>query len=235
MKRYKLVMLLVLGSIVFSCTPKKNNLIAIDILLTPSEVVDQQALHLNALIKENNPSSMQLDKNHIPHITLLQGYVKEDDLPEIKKSLKGLFEIVDNENLYARSMVYNKETEDSFAMIQIENTEALSKIHIEAIARMKPFVVQNGSESAFVPNPDGSPIGTFTIEYVSNFIEKYSYDNFDPHISLGVAKKVFLDSLNENVFQPVRFMAPSLDLYQLGDSGTAQKQLWSSNSGTADQ
>lgn len=225
----KLLMLLILGSMGFSCSPTKNNLIAIDVLLTPSEIVDQQALHLSALINDNNPSSMQLDDNHIPHITLLQCYVKERDLPEIKKSLKGLFEFIKGENLYASKMVYNRETEDSFAMIQIDSTEPLSKIHAEAIKRLNPFIVKNGNETAFVPNPDGSPIDAFTIEYVSKFIEKYSYGDFDPHISLGVAEKVFLDSLEANVFQPVHFKVPSLDLYQLGDSGTAQKQLWSSN------
>ena len=225
----KLLIFLILGSMGFSCSPTRNNLIAIDVLLTPSEIVDQQALHLSALINDNNPSSMQLDDNHIPHITLLQCYVKESDLTEIKKSLKGLFEIIKAENLYASKMVYNKETEDSFAMIQIDNTEPLSKIHSEAIIRLKPFIVKIGNETAFVPNPDGSPIDAFTIEYVSEFIEKYSYDNFDPHISLGVAEKVFLDSLQGNVFQPIRFKSPSLDLYQLGDSGTAQKQLWSSS------
>lgn len=214
--------------LVMACNSNKENIIAIDVLLTPSEEMDQQALTLSALIKENNPSSMQLDKNHIPHITLLQCFVKESDLPEIEKSLEGLYETIKIESLYAKSLVYGKETEDSFAMIQIENSEALAKIHKETIDRVKPFIVKGGSQKSFVPNPDGSPINEFTIAYVPNFVDKYSYGNFDPHISLGTAKKVFLDSLAVNVFRPVEFKTTSLSIYQLGDSGTAQKQIWQS-------
>ena len=227
MRKFMLFPLVIVGVGILSCAPKKEKIIAIDVLLTPSKEMNEQALYLSGLIIKNNPSSMQLDKNHIPHITLLQCFVKERDLPEIESSLKGLYEMIKPDLLYASGLVYNKENEDSFAMVQIDNSEQLSKIHKETIERVKPFIVKDGSESAFVPNPDGSPIDEFTIAYVPKFIEDYSFENFDPHISLGVAKKVFLDSLSGNVFQPIRFKTTSLSIYQLGDSGTAQKQLWS--------
>ncbi len=224
----KKFMFLLMAIGVFSCAPKKENMIAINVLLTPSEEMNQYALNLSGLIKKNNLSSMQLDKKHIPHITLLQCFVKEKDLLEIEKSLNGLFDTIKTDSLYASGLVYNKDTDDSFAMIQIDKSEALLKLHEEVIKRVKPFILKEGSESAFVPNPDGSPINQFTLAYVPKFVADYSFENFDPHISLGVAKKVFLDSLSENVFQPVQFKTSSLSIYQLGDSGTAQKHLWSS-------
>lgn len=224
--KYMFLTIVILGVGALSCAPKKEKTIAIDVLLVASEELNNQALHLSSLIKKNNPSSMQLDENHIPHITLLQCFVKESDLPEIEKSLEGLFDIIKRDQLFASSIVYDKDSEDSFAMIQIDNSESLTKIHEETIRQVSSFIRKDGSESAFVPNPDGSPINEFTIAYVPRFVENYSYKNFDPHISLGVAKKVFLDSLSENVYKSIRFQPASLAIYQLGDSGTAQRLLW---------
>lgn len=211
-----------------SCEKKNEKVMAIDVLLTPSDEMNNQALDLSAAIKKNNPSTLQLDENHIPHITLLQCYVKESDLSEIEKSLEGLYDEVELKNLYASGLVYNKDAKESFSTIQIEPSEELRKIHEETIKRVKPFILKDGPESAFVPNPDGRAIDKFTLDYVPKFLENYSYGNFDPHISLGVAKKQFLDSLSENVFRPMTFKATSLGIYQLGDSGTAQKKLWTS-------
>lgn len=211
-----------------SCEQKNDTVIAIDVLLTPSKKMHDHALDLSAAIKKNNPSTLQLDENHIPHITLLQCYVKENDLPEIEKSLNGLFGEVDLNNLFASRLVYNKEAEESFSTIQITPSEELTKIHEETLRRVKPFMLQDGPESAYVPNPDDSPIDKFTLEYVPKFVESYSYGNFDPHISLGVAQTQFLDSLSDTVFQPMTFRASSLSIYQMGDSGTAQKKLWAS-------
>lgn len=225
MKKYLAV--IIMGVLLSTaCESKIENIIAIDVLLTPSEELNKHSILLNSLIKENNSSTLQLDENHIPHVTLLQCFVKESDLPEIINSLEGLFETVKDESFYASKIVYDKETEDSFAMIQVDNSVVLADIHAKVIDRLQPFLGQNGSQESFVPNPDGSPINKFTVDYVPDFIGKYSYENFDPHISLGTANKIYLDSIAEHVFHPIQFKTLSLAIYQLGDFGTAQKPIW---------
>src|SRR5690554_1961669 len=100
MKKYLIV--IIMGVFLSTaCESKIENIIAIDVLLTPSEELNKHSILLNSLIKENNPSTLQLDENHIPHITLLQCFVKESDLPEIIKSLEGLFEAVKDESFNA--------------------------------------------------------------------------------------------------------------------------------------
>ncbi len=113
-------------------------------------------------------------------------------------------------------------------MIAIEKNEELLKLHEKTIELVKPFIVYNGNSESFVQNPDNSPIGESTLTYVPEFVEKHSYENFDPHITLGVAQRVLLDSLAENVFKPISFKATSISIYHLGDHGTAQKLLWKS-------
>lgn len=213
---------------IFSCTPKEEKIIAVDVLLTPSEEMSAQAIRLNSLMKEENPQTIRLDENHIPHITLLQCFIKESDLPKIKRLLHGLYDEVKKDSLKAESLFYYKEKEDSFAMIAVQKNQQLLKLHEKIIELIKPFIVNNANEEAFVPNPDGSSISESTVTYVPEFVEKHSYENFDPHISLGVAPRFLLDSLAAHVFKPISFKASSISVYQLGDHGTAQKQLWKS-------
>ena len=212
----------------FSCFPKKDETIAIDVLLVPSEKMYAQALYLNSLINQDNPNTIKLDENHIPHITLLQCFIKEEDLPKVNTALNGLFETIEDENLKAESLFYDKNEEESFAMISIEKSSALLELHEKVIEILNPYIVANGSKESFVQNPDGSPISEFTVAYVPEFVKKHSYENYNPHISLGVAQTKVLDSLAQNVFEPLSFQAASLSVYQLGDHGTSQQLLWKS-------
>lgn len=219
-------MALIFGMV--SCAPKKDTTIAIDVLLIPSEAMYSQALQLNSEINQNNPETIKLDENHVPHITLLQGFIKEKDLQKVTDKLKGLYETIAQDSLKAESFYYDNEKDESFAMVRIERSKQLLELHEKIVALVKPYILKNASEAAFVQNPDNSAISESTQQYVPNFIAKYSHENFDPHISLGVAQKTILDSLAQRVFKPIHFKASSLSVYQLGDHGTAQKLLWKS-------
>ncbi|MBF32427.1 MAG: hypothetical protein CL529_14805 [Aequorivita sp.] len=228
MKNNMLLSFLFFGFTFFSCAPKKQNIIAIDVLLIPSEEMYAQSLQLNSLINQSNPETIKLDKNHVPHITLLQSFIKEEDLPKVNGALEGLFKTIKNDSLKAESLFYYKDKAESFSMIAVEKNEQLLKLHQKVIELVRPYIVKNGSEKSFVQNPDGSPIGESTLTYVPEFVEKHSFENFDPHISLGVAPTKLLDSLATQVFKPIPFKAESLSVYHLGDHGTAQKLLWKS-------
>lgn len=229
MKKYIFFSILIVAFAFISCAPPKEKIIAIDVLLIPSQEMYSQALALNSEINQNNPETIKLDENQVPHITLLQCFIKEEDLPKINKALDGLFETIAQNSLKAESFFYYEEKEESFAMIRIEKSAHLMEIHKKTIDLVKPYIVKNGSEKSFAQNPDGSPISKSTVTYVPDFVNKYSYENFDPHISLGVAQKTLLDSLAQHVFKPIHFKATSVSVYQLGDHGTAQKLLWKSD------
>ncbi len=209
-----------------SCAPKQQQVIAIDVLLTLPEDVYDQAIQLNRAILDDNPNNFTLDENHIPHITLLQCYVQESDLPKIEKLLSGLYQTIANETLWADHLQYAEDNEESFASIGIKKSESLLELHKKTIALLEPYILPKGSQKAYVQNADGSPIDKFTMDYVPKFVSDYSYENFNPHISLGVAKTSVLDSLEQHNFRAVKFHASSISVYQLGNFGTARKLLW---------
>lgn len=225
--KYLIISFLIL-TLTYSCGQKQENVIAIDVLLTLPQDVYNQAVALNKSVLENNPNNFTLDAQHIPHITLIQAYVNESDVPEIEKVLEGLYETIENETLLVDKLQYNRDKEASFASMRIEKSEALMRLHEKVIKVLEPFSVSNGSQASYVQNEDGTPIDDFTITYVPKFVSDHSYENYNPHISLGVADTSVLDSLETHKFRPTKFMAPTLALYQLGNYGTARKLLWES-------
>ena len=210
-----------------ACTPKQEKIVGIDVLLTLPKEMHEQAVKLNQAIVKENQNNFSFDDTHVPHITLLQGYISEKDLSTIQQKLKGLYQTIENNTLRAEGLQYSRENAESFSSIGIAKSEWLVALHKKTIALLEPYLVKNGSEASFVPNENGKPIDQFTMEYVPNFINDHSYEHYNPHISLGVAKTVLLDSLNQN-FTPIQFNATSVSLYQLGDFGTARKMLWQS-------
>ena len=68
-----------------------SELTAIDILMLPDATMLERAEALNEEMRQSVPEGFALDARHTPHITLLQRYVRSDDLDqafEVAKSFK---------------------------------------------------------------------------------------------------------------------------------------------------
>lgn len=211
-----------------SCVSKTDELIAIDVLLTLPPKVKTQAIEMNQKILSKHPDNFTLDNDHIPHITLLQCYILESDLPKIKNSLQDLYQTIAEDTFQLENLQYKTDQEQSFASLGIRKNESLMTLHHEVVERIKPFAKTDGGQEAYIQNPDNSPIDQFTIDYVPKFINEHSFENYNPHISLGVANTALLDSLSSHYLKPSQFQSPTMSIYQLGAFGTAQKILWES-------
>ena len=55
--------------------------------------------------------------------------------------------------------------------------------------------------------------------------EDESGENFNPHVSTGVAPKEYLDQMLAEPFKPFTFSPAGAAVYQLGPFGTAAKKL----------
>lgn len=212
--------------LISSCGQKHEKTIAVGVLLTLPKEVYEQALLLNRALLQSNPTNITLDEKHIPHITLLQAYVYESDLPAIEKKLDKFYKSIKKDTLAADRLQYNPDKKESFASIGIKRTASLMTLHEEIISQLEPYILTKGSQEAYVPNVDGTAIDDFTLAYVPKFVEAHSHDHYDPHISLGVAPTTVLDSLATHQFHPMSFRAKGLGIYQLGAFGTAQNPIW---------
>ncbi len=62
---------------------QQNPVTAIDIALEPDATMIQHAMDANARLLKSFPKGFALDKTHHPHISMLQQFVRTDDLDKV--------------------------------------------------------------------------------------------------------------------------------------------------------
>lgn len=116
------------------------------------------------------------------------------------------------------------------AGIVIEPTPDLLRLQQKLIDAVAPFNSEKATAEAFALRPDGQTISQAkpTIDYVTTFVSKLTGKNYNPHVTIGLGTREFVDKMKTEPFQSFKFKTRSVDVYQLGEFGTAQKLLWSS-------
>jgi hypothetical protein len=104
-------------------------------------------------------------------------------------------------------------------------TPEILKLQADIMAAAKPFMVQTGPIGAFTAPHDDPGTDAAIIQYVSTFVPKMSGQNFNPHVSTGVAPKEYLDKMLAEPFESFTFSPAGAAVYQLGPFGTAAKKL----------
>ena len=205
---------------------------AIDVLLAPDDVMVGHAKAANARLRADYPRGFELDAIHNPHVTVIQRFVKTSDLNKVNAAIA---KVMKEENPTAWDLkatgYYDIPIEKlGVAGIVIEPTKDLLRFQQKVIDAVAPFTVDKGPAEAFAQRPDGKPIEQLQpmIEYVADFVPKYSGKNYNPHVTIGLGTREFLDKLKAEPFKSFTFKARSVDVYQLGEFGTAQKLLWTS-------
>jgi phosphoglycolate phosphatase-like HAD superfamily hydrolase len=209
----------------------KSEVIAIDVLLDPDKTMLDSAKVYNQLMRNNysGPGSFELDAIHTPHITVMQCFIKIDDLENVCKAVDKVVksENPTNEKLTASGFYYIPLNGLGLAGITADTTSALLRLQSKLIEAVKPYM-QVGTNAAFVQNEDGTPITAGTADYVNGFVPDHSGSKYNPHVTIGLAKEIFLKDLLAKPFNHFTFNSASVSIYQLGDFGTAQKKLWTS-------
>jgi len=200
---------------------------AIDILLEPDAVMLQHAEANNARLLKVYPKGFALDARHRPHITLIQCFVRTADLDKVYaaagKVLAGTH--VNGMKLEAFKYYYAPAGALGVAGIVARPTPEIIKLQADIIAAVKPFTVGTGPIDAFTAPHNDPASDAAIIQYVSTFASKLTGENFNPHVSTGVATREYLDKMLGEPFEPFTFSPAGAAVYQLGPFGTAAKKL----------
>jgi hypothetical protein len=200
---------------------------AIDILLEPDATMLKQADANNARLLKVFPKGFALDATHRPHITMIQRFVRTADLDKVYAAAGKVFAgaNVNSMKLEAFKYYYIPSKSIGLAGIVAKPTPELLKLQQDLIAAVAPFTVTTGPSAAFVTTPDDPVIDPALIDYVAAFVPKSSGDNFNPHVTTGVASREYLDKMLAEPFEPFTFSPAGAAVYQLGQFGTASKKL----------
>jgi hypothetical protein len=204
-----------------------SGITAIDILLQPDATMLRHSADNNARLLKVYPGGFALDAAHAPHITMIQCFVRTADLEKVYAAEE---EVLAGANVNAMKLeafkyYYAPAGATGVAGICAKPTPQILKLQAEIIAAVKPFMVETGTIGAFTAPHDDPATDAALIGYVSTFVPKMSGENFNPHVSTGVAPKEYLDKMLAEPFAPFTFSPAGAAVYQLGPFGTAAKKL----------
>ncbi len=210
---------------VFSAAQPK--ITAIDILLQPDATMLKHAAANNARLLQVFSKGFALDAAHTPHITMLQCFVRTADLDKVYVAQEKVLAAADVNamKLEAFKFYYAPGGAMGVAGICAKPTPGIIKLQADIIAAAKPFMVNAGPIGAFTAPHDDPATDAALIDYVSTFVPKMSGENFNPHVSTGVAPKEYLDKMLAEPFENFTFSPAGAAVYQLGPFGTAALKL----------
>ncbi len=217
----------VVASTGLSQTAKQPSITAIDILLEPDATMLKHAEGNNARLLAVFPKGFALDATHTPHITLVQRFVRTADLERVYAVVGKVLANADVKDMKLEAFKYYYAPGGAVGVAGIcaKPTAQILKLQADIIAAVRPFTVETGPIDAFtVPHSDPA-MDAALIQYVSTFVPKMSGENFNPHVSTGVAPKEYLDKMLAEPFAPFDFSPAGAAVYQLGPFGTAAKKL----------
>ncbi len=200
---------------------------AVDIALEPGATMIEQAKADNARLLKVFPKGFALDETHHPHISMLQQFVRTDDLDKIYAAADAIFakEKPTTWTLKAIKYYYIPSPPIGLAGIVVEPTEDLHRLQNELVAAVAPYAARTGTPAAFFSDDGGRDIQKFLIAYVANFVTVAAGKKFNPHVTIGVGTEAYLNKMLAEPFDSFAFSPAGASVYQLGSFGTARKEL----------
>lgn len=192
--------------------------IAIDIVLEVPRAIGDEAIALNRELDEQ-PNRIQLGyEAAIPHISLAMGVIENASLEELKAMLDEEF---GDQELFS-CMVgplfqHNNINGEWMAGISLDRCDSILYMHENAVSVLEEagFVMPTLGALHDYQNADPG-----TLDIISSFREKYSFENYQPHITIGYGS---LPGLAH--FEPRLVEFNHIGLYHLGNHATARRKI----------
>ena len=201
---------------------------AIDILLLPDETMIDHAQADNARLRANYPAGFALDAEHRPHITLLQRYVRTNDLDQVFAAVQRVF---DEQrpvgwDLEATGCFFVDFDNMGLAGIVIRPTPQLRTLQEAIVEAVEPYTVPDGTSAAFVTAAGQTEINASSRDYVGTFVPEQLGAKYGPHVTTGVGQFDFVRTMKAAPFADFKFKVADAAVFHLGDYCTAAKELW---------
>lgn len=162
------------------------NKIVVDIVLFPSKKISYKAIELNKmLISDHRPFELN-NKDFLPHLSLCMGSVEVIKMPEIKKKINEISKEIRSFKITINEIQRCKiNTGEDWINLKIIKTKEIQHLHELILKKIRPYISNDVKKDMFYNSQD---IDVATIESTSNYLLNSTYENFAPHISIGVGK-----------------------------------------------
>jgi 2'-5' RNA ligase superfamily len=206
---------------------EQNPVTAIDIALEPDATMIEHAKAANARVLKSFPKGFSLDETHHSHVSMLQQFVRTDDLDKVFAATNAVLakEKPTTWTLKAFKYYYIPAAPIGLAGIVVEPTDDLHRLQDELIKAIEAYTVKPGTPAAFFSDDGGRDIQASLISYVENFVRDAAGKRFNPHVTIGVGTEKYLNAMLAEPFPSFTFSPAGASVYQLGSFGTARKEL----------
>lgn len=179
-----------------------NDKIAIDIALLPPDEIMDLAIKIN---RAHKPEFLLNKQDYLPHITLSQAILKQDDLAEAEARLKLLAS--EFKPLLLKAKIIPN-------FIEPYENKGLIKLHKVVMGKFQDLVSYNVQAKYFFD----SHIRHKSLNWVRNYRSDSAFGSYYPHLTLGTTEPI------QNV-PDVRFTVKRLVVCHLGNYNTCRKIL----------
>ena len=93
------------------------------------------------------------------------------------------------------------------------------------IEAVEPFTATDGTAAAYVRTAAEPDISQGTIDYITRYVPDHSGANYLPHVTVGLGTLDDLARIEAEPFEELAFSPAGVAVYQLGNNGTAARQL----------
>jgi 2'-5' RNA ligase len=187
-----------------------SKLVAVDVAILPSPDVAARAIEYSAALPAEGSKGLRLDAEHLPHITLTQQFIREDELDAAYERIDACVADLAPLRLTATGTGQGGHT----LWIAIENTPPLSALHERLMEELRGFEREDGGPHAFF-NGEGR-IGD--VLWVTGYRLKASFGHFTPHITVG-------HGAQPPAIEPFTFDADTVAACHLGRFCTCRRVL----------
>lgn len=185
--------------------------------MLPSEEIIQEAIKLNLSLTIKFPDeTVQFNKKDcIPYISLLMGALDADNIDKSRQILISIVKGSKPLKLEIDKIDLGIDPKDFItSTFHIKKTKELQALHETIIDNFSNLIFNNTKLENFFDYKNVEP-GIVT--YVNSFKEKSSFENYNPHITIGFGKI--------ELKVPQYFEASRLAICHLGNNGTCRKIL----------
>jgi 2'-5' RNA ligase len=154
-----------------------SKLVAVDVAVLPPPDITTRAIALSAALPAEGSEGLRLDAEHLPHITLTQQFIREEELDAAFERIDEIVTPLGPIRVVATGAGNSGHT----LWIAIERTPELATLHEQLMEALRGFERPDGGPAAFAAG-DGR-MGD--VLWVASYRLKSSFGEFTPHITLG--------------------------------------------------
>lgn len=232
-----------------------SGLIAVNVLLEPDAATKALVAELNAELRGGaapdagrvSGGAFAFDGTHLPHVTLLQRYVRSADLEYVFAAVGSAVGAPPGADVggsggadgaTARPARFalrggelgggelGTESGTVLAGVELEPEPEVRALHDRVVRALTGFAVSGGSPAAFLRLAGEPPPNAETVAYVEGFVPAHAGERYTPHLTVGVAREAEVRRLaRSHPLYGVPVVPVAVAVAHLGDLGTARKVL----------